>query len=478
MTEVSIEFPAHLPSSAVMSASARSVCSLPTVSDREDAVPILFKLIDSVLAAPADVKKRRVKKSNETFHRKVGRHEGAVQFLKAAGFVDSDDPDAGAEGRGAMLSMPVAYIVRLTDAHHSLASAAEQAGLTAPPLPACPVFNPYAASSTAVDSTRTAKVPQSYKIEAERIQTEIREKEAALKRKVETSPPIPLNATAFWSAAGRRLEEVVKETASTADEEKGDSAIVGGQISGVKSAINGSNLKFESADRKKLTKLEGKVVHEFCILRVTCPDKSVLQVHFRAADKCELVLSEVKPLLAPHIQAASWFIYQSPPLKKLNGKERLDKAGFAPGANLYLGFDEKPGEKPGPPYLEASLQASLGPQPQDQGRGVNAIAGHLSGEAMGWGQGQKVGQGAPGAAAALARQEAANATALPEGAAPSPGAAAPGAAAYSTAPVAPAGEAAPAAGAGWGQGQRLGGPLPAEPAQAPMDVDATGRAAA
>lgn len=466
MAEVSIEYASHLPSSAMMASAARSVCALPEASEREDAVATLFKLLHGVLAMPTDAKKRRVKKSNETFHRKVGRHECAVEFLRSCGFLDADDPDAGREGQGALLTMPVAYIVRLTDAHHSLASAAEQAQLTVPPLPHCPVFNPYSSSSTALNSTNQPKASKGFKDEIERIERELKDKNAAMQAKVDSAPPVPLNPTVFWAAAGVRLEEIVRDTASVGDEEKGDNTIIGSQIGNVKAALNGTNGKFESAAKRALADLNKKEkrVHQTCIIRVTCPDKSVLQVHFRANDKGEHVLSQIAPLLAPHIRETSWYLYQSPPMKKLLAKETLAAAGFPPGANLYIGFD---GEKPGTPFFEASLQATLGPAPEDQTRGVNSIAGHLSGEAMGWGAGKALGSAEASAAevsASDARRKAEAAAAsriLGAGKAPeeaeAPASEAPASEAAAALPVA-----APMFG---GAGQRLGG------GPAPMDVD-------
>merc|ERR1712187_886085 len=154
--------------------------------------------------------------------------------------------------------------------------------------------------------------------------------------------------------------------------------------------------KFANADKKRLADLQRKKVYEFCVLRIICPDKSVLQVHFRAADKGQDILNKLQPLFSPTVQASSWYIYQSPPLKKLAPGETLAKAGLTPGANMYLGFD---GEKPGPPFLEPGLVAQLGPAPEVPGRGV---AGHsFSGEAMGWGAGQRLGS-APSASSAAA----------------------------------------------------------------------------
>eukprot|EP00812_Abedinium_dasypus_P011759 NODE_5301_length_594_cov_162.768089.p2 GENE.NODE_5301_length_594_cov_162.768089~~NODE_5301_length_594_cov_162.768089.p2 ORF type:complete len:177 (+),score=48.59 NODE_5301_length_594_cov_162.768089:3-533(+) len=127
----------------------------------------------------------------------------------------------------------------------------------------------------------------------------------------------------------------------------------------------------------------------------------VLQASFRSVEKGEHVMAVLAPLLAPHVREARWYLYQTPPLKKLAPRETLAAAGLAPGAGIYLGFD---GEKPAPPYLDEPLVAQLGPQPADA-RGVVARGPTFTGEAMGWGAGQMLSgtaaasTGAPAAAA-------------------------------------------------------------------------------
>merc|ERR1719282_1731151 len=124
MAEVSLDPPIGLPDAALLLTSAQRLAGIPEATERQEAISTLFKLVDGVLGAPEEPKKRRVKKANETFHRKVGRFAAGVDFLRACGFVESDDPDVeGDAGRGALLSMPVAYMMRLTDAHHTLARA-------------------------------------------------------------------------------------------------------------------------------------------------------------------------------------------------------------------------------------------------------------------------------------------------------------------------------------------------------------------
>eukprot|EP00747_Dinoflagellata_sp_TGD_P028984 gnl/TRDRNA2_/TRDRNA2_133615_c0_seq1.p1 gnl/TRDRNA2_/TRDRNA2_133615_c0~~gnl/TRDRNA2_/TRDRNA2_133615_c0_seq1.p1 ORF type:complete len:461 (+),score=99.32 gnl/TRDRNA2_/TRDRNA2_133615_c0_seq1:50-1384(+) len=417
--EVSYDLPVGLPDPSSMGQASRELLKLPEASERADAINTLFKLVDAILAAPEEAKKRTVKKANETFHRKVGRHPPAIAFLRAVGFVDGDDPDAvGDARRNALLTMPVAYITRLTDAHHTLAMVCPEAGIAAPPLPSSS-FNPFQSKSQATDATREVKgkAVEAHKNEADRIRDEVKKRERDLKTTVEQAPPVEMRPTAFWLSAGVRLEHVIKEmeAANEADiraEKAAENALILSQVQAAKATISQGGT-FESADKRRLAELSRKRSHATCILRVVCPDKSVLQVTFRANDKGEHVIAQVGPLLAPHVRETSWYIYQSPPLKKLAPKETLSAAGFCPGATMYLGFD---GAKPGPPFLEASLVQQLGPAPAEEQRGVNAPAGPtFSGEAMGWGQGKKLGGSS---AAAAPSKAAAPADAAPAAAAP------------------------------------------------------------
>jgi len=309
---------------------------------------------------------------------------------------------------GPCLHMPVAYLSRLTDAHHTLARVAQEAGLSAPGLPATSggAFNPFQSSSQATDTTRKAPGSDKWKTEADRVREEVKRREIENREKVDLAPPMPLNPSAFWLSAGKRLEDVVREGADPMEDRAADNALLQDQVAAAKQCLQQTST-FESAEKKRLAELSKKKVHARCILRVICPDKSVLQVTFRAGDKGDHVVAQITPLLAPRIRESRWYLYQSPPLKRLAPRETMQQAGFTPGANMYLGFD---GEKPGPPYLEDSLVAQLGEAPA-QNRGVTSTGGFevgrtFNGEAMGWGSGQKLGgadkAGASPAAAAAA----------------------------------------------------------------------------
>lgn len=413
---VSYEKPLDLPDASLLHTASQRLSGIPEAKDREEAFAVLFKLLHGVLGSPDDAKKRRVKKTNATFHQKVGRFAAGIDFLKAVGFVESDDPEAaGDAARNALLSMPVAYLLRLTDAHHTLARAAQEVGIAVPSMPGGG-FNPYVSNTQSMDTTQTLKAGEAYKNDLQKTREEVRKRERELQQKVLEAPPIDLKPTAFWLAAGRRLEDVIRETEPLEEERAADNALLQSQVALAKAAINGSNVKFENADKKRLAELSTKRVHEFCILRVICPDKSVLQVNFRAAERGEKVLEMLAPLLAPSVRQLGWYIYQSPPMKKLGPKETLVAAGFTPGASVYLGFEG--GARPPAPYLDPGLVAQLGPPPQE--RGVTAPAS-FSGEAMGWGSGKRLGAAAPAvpagagctAAAAAPLAEVAAAAAVP-----------------------------------------------------------------
>lgn len=382
IAEVSYDIPSSLPDATHLLIASKKLASIDDVAARDEAIQTVFKLIHNVLGDLENAKKRTVKKTNETFHRKVGRHEAAVTFLRAAGFLEADDPDAAEGGKCALLSMPVAYIARLTDAHHTLAKEAADVGLEVPNLPGS-AFNPFASGITKVDTTRSAKAPESWKTEADRVREDVKKRQREMQEVVDSAPPVELRPAAFWLNAGRRLEEVIQETAAE-DVEAPDGSLLKEQVMSAKVALSGGS-SFKSADKQLLSELSRKRVYAKCILRVVCPDKSVLQVQFRSAEKGDKVLEALAPLFAPSVREARWYIYQSPPMKRLSARETLAQAGLCPGASMYLGFD---GEKPGPPYLEASLVDQLGPSRPDAA--VVSPAG-FTGEAMGWGAGRKLG---------------------------------------------------------------------------------------
>jgi len=401
MAEVSHSLPVGLPDAGQLGTTTQQLVLIPDLEARAEAVQTLFKLIDGVLASPLDEKKRRVKKANDVFHRKVGRHAAAVDFLRVCGFKDADDMDNMDDeaGRNALLSLPIAYMTRLIDAHHSLAMISADAGVSAPTLPvSTEVFNPYGQSIQATESTSTLKVPANRLTEAERVRNQVKKRQQDLQDRVESAPTVPLRPSVFWLSSGRRLEEVIQETCDDGladvtplpDVKAADAELIRGMMAGAKGAMAGP-ANFESADKRRLVELSRTKAHEICVLRVVCPDKSVLQVTFRAADKGEVALAQIGPLLAPHIRAAKWYLYQSPPMRRLDPKESFVKAGLAPGASMYLGFE---GDKPAAPYFEATLTQQLGPAPVPQG-GVESVTS-FSGEAMGWGSGKKLGaEGGP-----------------------------------------------------------------------------------
>lgn len=122
------------------------------------------------------------------------------------------------------------------------------------------------------------------------------------------------------------------------------------------------NTKFESREAKELEKLRRRKVHDLAVLRVQCPDKVVLQLRFAPSTLISEVLAVVAPHIAPHLQ--SWYLYQTPPMRKLEGKRTLAQEDLVPGALVHLGVerDERGQAVPGP-YLSVALMATLPPAP-------------------------------------------------------------------------------------------------------------------
>mmetsp|Transcript_62917 Transcript_62917/g.169816 ORF Transcript_62917/g.169816 Transcript_62917/m.169816 type:complete len:367 (+) Transcript_62917:3-1103(+) len=365
MAAVSYEAPEHLPDLPALAAAVGRLVAIADEAARADAVSTVFRLLHGVLSAPDDERKRRVRKANPAFHQKLGRHAAGVELLGAVGFEECDDTDAAdAEaGVGALLCMKTAFPARLTDAHHALAAAARGAGLPVPPLPAGG-FNPYASSQQKSDASKVLAASIGYKAEVQRIREEVKERERSLREAVDSAPPVELRPSAFWHSAGRRLEEVIQEAADAeakvADVRGTDAALLRERVASVKAAIQG-NERFESASKRKLAELSRAKTYPACVLRVICPDKSVLQAHFRSAATGKQVQACLDPLLATGVRAAGWYLYQSPPLRRLALEETLEKAGVGAGANYYLGFE---GPRPAPPFLEPGLAAALGPRPE------------------------------------------------------------------------------------------------------------------
>jgi len=358
MAEVCYGSPTTLPAQGTLVEAAKEIMTISDVKSREEVVRILFKLVDAILVSPEDASKRRVRHANAAFQQKVGRFDAALAFLRSVGFLDA--VEAAGES---VLTMPVAYISRLTDGHHTLAREARQAGLAAPPLPAGS-FNPYRASCQTTDVVQANQAPTEWRSAAERLQQEVRQRELAIKESLHTAPPVSLRPSAFWLGAGRKIEDVVKETAVLPLDEAADQALLLSQLANSTTSGTVSQGQFESADKGRLAKLAQMRTHTACVLRIICPDKSVLQVHFRAIETGRQVMARLAPFLAPHVQQANWYLFQSPPVRRLAADDTLASAGLVPGANLYLGFEGA--ARIAAPFLEGQLVVQLGQRPERQ----------------------------------------------------------------------------------------------------------------
>eukprot|EP00820_Chromera_velia_P019354 Cvel_28202.t1-p1 / transcript=Cvel_28202.t1 / gene=Cvel_28202 / organism=Chromera_velia_CCMP2878 / gene_product=hypothetical protein / transcript_product=hypothetical protein / location=Cvel_scaffold3647:752-6126(-) / protein_length=429 / sequence_SO=supercontig / SO=protein_coding / is_pseudo=false len=249
-------------------------------ADREalsNCLQTLLKLVDAVLSSPMDPKKRIIRKGNENFFNRVGRHQNAIIFLLAIGF----------EEEGEFLKLRAAYISRLTDAHHLLSEALAGFGVHAPPVPSG-LFNPFKSSfgSTEVGSRITQNHIEQKAKENANVAAEIRRREKLLKSggvDPKTLPPLPLDPRAFHQSSISRLEDALKEMAATGDDLDSAAVVDRADLAKLKEALT-DGPKFKSRAKEQLAQLEKQKIYSKCILRVQFPDKTVLQLNFRPFD--------------------------------------------------------------------------------------------------------------------------------------------------------------------------------------------------
>ena len=100
--------------------------------------------------------------------------------------------------------MPVAYILRLTDAHHVLAAVARQLALPVPAMPGGS-FNPCSSLVQSVDGSKKAVAPEAWKSQAESLRDEVKKRERELFEEIEQAPEVALRPNAPGSlAVGRK----------------------------------------------------------------------------------------------------------------------------------------------------------------------------------------------------------------------------------------------------------------------------------
>ncbi|KAH8739152.1 hypothetical protein FG386_001019 [Cryptosporidium ryanae] len=344
----------------------------------------LFKIIDSIIKEPKKGKIRRIRMNNPKFASTVGKYVQALNVLKSVGFVevgemnikDSSNININSDN---YIELPIAYISRLTDCHHLLASLCEKNKIEYPKLVSndhfiynsnlikVNNFNPYISniSSTSFESKNESSkrliecaIEERYKVEIE-----IKKREKYIEMGITDSNSedyICSKPIAFHSSelANKCDKNKIENTDKYEKDQDSDIEYLDkNDIQRIKDAIDGKKSTFKSKSNEYLNILRNKKVYSHTCIRIVFPDKYILQLEFKPNNTTYDLIEAVKECINPNIVLMDWFIYQSPPVIKVlpDKKTLLIKAGLVPNAQLYFKLELPPNHKLQGNYLKSEL---------------------------------------------------------------------------------------------------------------------------
>ncbi|OII73268.1 uncharacterized protein cubi_02500 [Cryptosporidium ubiquitum] len=357
---------------------------------------LLFKIIDSIIKEPRKGKIRRIKMKNPKFASTVGSFVEALNVLKSVGFVQvslktseifGNSEDCSNEEQEEYIELPVAYISRLTDCHHLLAIFCERNKIDYPKLVPCDLnsidnsnensvkishFNPYVSniSSTSASSNNefSRNLMKSAIEERRQIESEIKKRERDMENGIinEFNPQddgniISSKPFVIHSSNIQKFDNLVKEINDIDSQEDLDNDVTShfeqSEIQRIKDSILGKAPAFKSRTNEYLKSLLKRKVHSHSSIRVVFPDKYILQLQFRPNNTTYDLIQSVKDCINPNISSMNWYVYQSPPILKVNPDKNLTllKAGFVPNAQLYFKLELPPNHTLKGNYIKAQL---------------------------------------------------------------------------------------------------------------------------
>ncbi|KAF7456189.1 PUB domain-containing protein [Cryptosporidium felis] len=355
--------------------------------DREklkNVTEVLFKIIDSIIKEPKKGKIRRIKMKNPKFSSTIGSFPEALNVLKSVGFVQvklgAGQISASLENlqpEEEYIELPIAYISRLTDCHHLLATFCSNHNLDAPSLvsiDSLPTdgtsnrgsvklthFNPYMSSisSTSANSKNDAslKLMKSAIEERRQMEAEIKNVERNMENGIQDPNHSQRLETdfcskpfVFHSSKVQKLDNMIREI-NNLHQNQGQSSneeefeenddfphLDTLEMQRIKDSIIGKAPVFKSRASEYLKSLLKRKIHSHASIRVVFPDKYILQLQFKPSHTTHDLVQTVRECINPNISSMNWFIYQSPPVSKITPDKGLSllKAGFVPNAQLYF----------------------------------------------------------------------------------------------------------------------------------------------
>ena len=338
----------------------------------KDCLNILLKIIDNILSRPNEPKVRSIRCANAAFDKKVGRCNGAFEFLYSIGFIPRY-PTIGGSQQPEMLELTSENESReiLLRGRKILAdSAVEDLGMDGndlPPLPkvqeaipASTLAAPPPATSVAPSRSNTSsRGPTSqfnvYKTHSHNMQS------AAM------GAPDPY-ADAGMSSTERQLQnlqskkEKLEREMQDIESDRGLVAYLPGN-GPAPAASSGSGGKSDSSlvaarmkrmeeERKKreeggfttkamrdLEKMKKAKVYSHAQIRVNFPDGAHLHAKFLPRETVSSIRSVIQSAFQPSLaQPLDFELYVAPPRRLLDDTKRLDVEELVPAAKIHVSW--------------------------------------------------------------------------------------------------------------------------------------------
>eukprot|EP00742_Colponemidia_sp_Colp-10_P004941 GILJ01005277.1.p1 GENE.GILJ01005277.1~~GILJ01005277.1.p1 ORF type:complete len:587 (-),score=111.41 GILJ01005277.1:154-1866(-) len=324
-----------------------------------EAVKTLVSVVNNVLVHPDDEAKRTLRKTNPVLQRKLGEFDGAFDLLRANGFRDVGDQ--------LVLDRKDLDRVRLEETQTYLLQALEEMGVSAPLLTSSSGFNPYASRIVSVNPDFKLN-PQGAGLRKLEEQIKTKQKEIEQSYEVDLTPVhMDRCIRAVRLLEGQSLESalrvVAKEREEEAEDDEQDAAALMRDTIMKQQKMNEERDRFRSRTKKQLQQLNNLKTYEKTTIRVSFPDRVVLEAVFLPREPLSTLYSVVRESLAD--PSIPFYLFQRPPVVRLTRMESsLYNEGLVPAAVVYFGTEYvKPAAASTEPFIKQSLLPPVVEQP-------------------------------------------------------------------------------------------------------------------
>mmetsp|Transcript_6768 Transcript_6768/g.7775 ORF Transcript_6768/g.7775 Transcript_6768/m.7775 type:complete len:370 (-) Transcript_6768:81-1190(-) len=328
--------------------------------DAKVVVETLLRIVSNVVRFPGEPRFRMMRVNNPVVSKMVNLYEQSLGYLTLLGFefqtVNGEQQIVLSKGKENMaelkaglkilketaldLGMPKALVDNVTGQSSKVNTMK---------------FNPYASM---VVSVGVAPKPNGSNSRMEKEVQRLKEK----REKIMNEAGVPQrNLRVFEpssSKAARRFSRISAITATASSVmSKDDSKLLKEVVKDQQESQRRSQ-QFSTKAMRELQKLKNSKVFTRSLIRIQFPDRTILEMCFSPAEVVGDVLAEVNSCLKS-ARATPVYLYQTPPLRRLDLTATLDKCGLKPAALIYAGWEK---QAPTGEYLRDDLVEKLNRQ--------------------------------------------------------------------------------------------------------------------